>query len=248
MDAKIDLGALTTGLTTKNYKDRTPHIVLGLQRAVKGKLAQDADIEDVAEVVEALADILPPDEVEEVKEVLEGDEPAKDDDDAQLRAMLKAKGISDEEIDRICGSSGDAPAMDDKNGDKDKDKPAMDAALIQTRIREATKGMVSKVAMDAEIAKVRKTLSDIEDARRTVRPYVGELEMAFDSAPDVVRQALTMLGKSHAGKHDDALIDILSTCEKPGDKPKAQPRIAMDAAAAKGFDERFGTSRIGHAA
>lgn len=261
-DASIDLAPIVAGLNRKNFKSQIPAVVLGLMRATKGKLAQDADIEDVAEVIEALAEILPPEAEADVKAAVEGAEGGEvtdDADDAELRAMLKAKGLSDEEIDRICAMGGEPDtAADAKDGEKDKkDDKAMDAAMVQARIREATKGMVPKAAMDREIAAakadaIRETtahINGISDARRRVAPWVGELAMDFDSVEAVERKACDVLGIAHSGKHPDALMDIISAKPKAGERSReAAPRTAMDAAAAKGFDERFGTSRIGHAA
>jgi len=261
-DAKIDLAPIVSGVTTKNFRTHIPAMVLGLMKATKGKLAQDADIEDVAEVIEALAEILPPEAEADVKAAVEGAEGGEvndDADDTELRAMLKAKGLSDEEIERICAMGGEpAAAADVKGDDKDKkDDKAMDAAMVQARIREATKGIVPKAAMDREIAAakadaIRETtahINGISDARRRVAPWVGDLAMDFDSVEAVERKACDVLGIVHSGKHPDALMDIISAKPKAGERSReAAPRTAMDAAAAKGFDERFGTSRIGHAA
>ncbi|AWB21230.1 DUF2213 domain-containing protein [Methylobacterium currus] len=252
MDGGVDLGPAVSGVTPKNFKATMPAVILGSMKALRGKLAQDAELEDVAEVIEALAPI-----IEALEEPVAAADPvddpeAKDAGDAELRAMLKAKGLSDEEIDRICGMSG-APVIDEK--DDDKDKKAMDAA-IRTAVAAALKGTVSKPAMDAAIAEATERvrtetatrLAAIDDARRFVRPWVGELPMAFDSAEAVERQALTVLGKAHAGKHPDSLRDIIEACPKPGDAPRTKPRPAMDAAGAQSFAERFGIARIGRAA
>lgn len=251
MDGKpIDLGPLVEGVTAKNFKSRIPAIVLGFKR-----VAKDADIEDVAEVIEALAEILPPEQEAEVKEAVEGAEGGEvndDEDDAELRAMLKAKGLSDEEIDRICAMTATPAAAADEKDKPEDTKKAMDAA-----IKAATKGMVSKTAMDAEIARAcadaiaatTAHINGIADARRRVAPWVGELAMDFDSVEAVERKACDVLGIAHKGKHPDALMDIISARPKAGERSReAAPRTAMDAAAAKSFDERFGTSRIGHAA
>ena len=259
-DAAIDFDPFLKGVKSKGFKSSIPGIVLGVMRATKGKLAQDADIEDVAEVIEALAEILPPEAEADVKAAVEGAEgetggEVTEDDDDQLRALLKAKGLSDEEIDAIIAKGGPAAAADEKDDDK-KDK-AMDAAMVQARIREATKGMVPKAAMDREIAAakadaIRETtahINGISDARRRVAPWVGELAMDFDSVEAVERKACDVLGIAHSGKHPDALMDIISAKPKAGERSReAAPRTAMDAAAATSFSERFGTSRIGHAA
>lgn len=248
-DASVDLGPIVSGVEKKNFKAMIPAIAFGVIKGAKGKLAKDAELEDVAEVIEALAPI-----IEQMEEpAVKVEETASDDTDAELRAMLKAKGYSDEEIDRICAKTV-AAAVDEKDdGKKDEDdKKAMDAA-IKRAVTEATKGMVSKTAMDAAITAARSEtaahINAIEDARRTVRPWVGDLAMSFDSAEGVLRTTLKMLGKNADGKHADALMDILESCPKASDKPAAPARIAQDAATAKSFNERFpGADRIGFAA
>jgi 8-oxo-dGTP pyrophosphatase MutT (NUDIX family) len=48
-DAKVEYGPIFKGLTTKNFKERKPHIINGLQVAVKGRtIAKDASLEHVA--------------------------------------------------------------------------------------------------------------------------------------------------------------------------------------------------------
>lgn len=259
-DAKIDLAPIVSGVTTKNFRTQIPAIVLGVMRATKGKLAQDADIGDVAEVIEALAEILPPEQEAEVKEAVEGAEGGEvndDEDDAELRAMLKAKGLSDEEIDRICAMTAAEQAQDEKDEDDKKDK-AMDAAMVQARIREATKGMVPKAAMDRAIADAEARaiaattahINGISDARRRVAPWVGELAMDFDSVEAVERKACDVLGIAHKGKHPDALMDIISARPKAGERSReAAPKQAHDAATVTGFAARYpNAARIGHAA
>lgn len=257
MDGKpIDLGPLVEGVTAKNFKSRIPAIVLGFKR-----VAKDADIEDVAEVIEALAEILPPEAEADVKAAVEGAEGGEvnDDADAAEACIEMCRKLSPEDREKViagCQAMGGGEQAQDEKDDEKKDK-AMDAAMVQARIREATKGMVSKTAMDAEIARAcadaiaatTAHINGISDARRRVAPWVGELAMDFDSVEAVERKACDVLGIAHKGKHPDALMDIISARPKAGERSReAAPRTAMDAAAAKSFDERFGTSRIGHAA
>jgi 8-oxo-dGTP pyrophosphatase MutT (NUDIX family) len=89
----------------------------------------------------------------------------------------------------------------------------------------------------------------IYDARSFVRPWVGELSMAFDSAEDVYAAALKARGVKTEGKHPAAYKDILAAQPKPGQGSKATT-LANDAAikGAKPFAERFpgaGAIRIG---
>jgi hypothetical protein len=102
--------------------------------------------------------------------------------------------------------------------------------------------------MDAAIAKavadttaqVTQNQRELRDAERKVRPYVGELAIACDSAESVYRAALTALGLGDKIKnvHASALGAILDMQPLPDRRPKA-PIVAMDSAGAKSFAERF---------
>lgn len=203
-DAKIDLAPVLAKVTSSNFKASQPAILAGLKKAAEGKLAQDSSIEDAAEVIEALADILPEEEAD-----LATDEDDTDEDDD------KKKEVAEDE---------------DGEGDGDKvTKTAMDAA-IAAAVKSAT-----KTATAAAI----KTQQDIRDAERAVRPYVGDLAMAHDSADAVYRTALTSLGVDIDGVHPSAFPAILKLQPKPGDAPPARKPIAQDAASSKAFEERF---------
>lgn len=232
-DAKIDLSSVLAKVTAKSFNSSKAAIVAGVRKAAEGKLAQDASLDDIGEVVEALAQIIP----EEASEVIEDedgpdDDQASDDDDANLRALLKAKGLSDEEIAGICTRAAGAMDEDDDAKDKDADKvtqAAMDAA-IAAAVKSATK---------TATAAVIKAQQEIREAERAVRPYVGDLAMAHDSADAVYRTALTSLGVDVDGVHPSAFPAILKLQPKPGDVPLVRKPIAQDAASSKAFEERF---------
>jgi len=90
--------------------------------------------------------------------------------------------------------------------------------------------MQTKPAMDAAIAeavaKVQKTNLEIREAERAVRPYVGELAIACDSAEDVYKNALHALGIKTEGVHASAFKTILEMQPLPGSNKQA--RIAAD--------------------
>jgi len=251
-DAAIDFDPFLKGVKSKGFKSSIPGIVLGVMRATKGKLAQDADIEDVAEVIEALAEILPPDAEAEVKAAVEGAEGGEvnDDADAAEACIEMCRKLSPEDREKViagCQAMGGGEQAQDEKDDDKKDK-AMDAAMVQARIREATKGMVPKAAMDREIAAakaeaIRETtahINGIADARRRVAPWVGELAMDFDSVEAVERKACDVLGIAHKGKHSDALMDIISAKPKAGERSReATPRAAMDAASVAEVEKLF---------
>jgi uncharacterized protein len=111
-------------------------------------------------------------------------------------------------------------------------------------IPSAKDQVVTKKALDAAMATARRLGADdairiqreIRAAERAVRPYVGDLALALDSAEAVYRTALTMLGVKTEGVHPSAFSTILAMQPLPGARPTV---VALDSAGAKGFAERF---------
>lgn len=240
-DAKLDLTPLFAGVNAKNFGAKKPEIVTGLKAQTTKLLAADANIEDFAQLLDAL----------ETVEVAEGadidpstgmpmatlEDKSMDAGAEGLRAFLTGK-LAPEDVDKAIAmlSSGAADETDEERKAREKkaedeevaapkvSKPAMDAA-IAAAVKEAT-------------ATATKTQREIRDAERAVRPYVGDLAMAHDSAEAVYRTALTTLGVDVAGVHPSALPTILKMQSPPGAVPR-KPTIAEDSAGAKGFAERF---------
>jgi hypothetical protein len=107
---------------------------------------------------------------------------------------------------------------------------------------------VTKTAMDAAIAAAVKGERDkataAREAERFVRPWVGELAMAHDSAEDVYHTALGALGldaKKFDGCSAAALRAVIETQPRPGQRPGHKPAttIAADAAGVPAFDKLF---------
>jgi hypothetical protein len=53
-DATLDFGKILAGVTAKNFKTQQPTILARLEKATQGKLAQDADLGDVANLLTAI--------------------------------------------------------------------------------------------------------------------------------------------------------------------------------------------------
>jgi hypothetical protein len=253
-DAQIDLSPLFKGVTSKNFKEKKPAIVEGVTQLTAGKLAQDASIDDVAALLDSLEGVAP---AEAADNDLAGlpivgkgpDETTMDAGAEGVRQFLRGK-LSDEDIAKIClmidsgGAADEADEADEDDGGEEPSPPAQDD--------DNMKEMVEKPAMDAAIAKavadttaavtakVTKGQREIREAERKVRPYVGELAIAYDSAEAVYRAALTALGIGEKIKdvHSSALPTILELQPLPDRRPKA-PTVAMDSAGAKSFAERF---------
>ena len=100
---------------------------------------------------------------------------------------------------------------------------------------------VTKVAMDAAIANAIKEttarLNQRDEAKRFVRPWVGDIAVAMDSAAEVYKFALEQSGEDVTDIHPSAYKALLSRIPKPGEQQ--QRPIAMDRAATDSYNKRF---------
>lgn len=241
-DAKVDIRPLVDGLTAKNFKSRRPILALGLKGATSGHLAQDADLDDVEQMLDAVEEA-----VEDLKDTVDdvpGSDPADpapeavDASNDEVLSFLSGK-LSEEDLETVRGmlSGSETPAapMAGDDADKGKDKPAQDAAPKAPDM----KNYVSRPAMDAAIARAVREATDaaqahqsaLRAAERFVRPWVGDLP-AMDSEEAIHRAACDVLGIKHAGVHASALPVLIERSAKPGEQPARPTRtVAQDAAA-----------------
>lgn len=252
-DAKVDLTKMLLGVTAKNFTERSPAIVTALTAATKGKLAQDADLEDVAEMLEAVARIQENDDDEMLGRV-ESDDVDPDADiggdgvdlPPHAQEFLKSK-MSDEDYVQFCAMLGAEEADVDKSGEDETPEQKMEreklaamhakdkAARDEEQKKEDMKAMDAKIA--AAVAGERANQRAIQAAIETVRPFVGALPkaaMACDSADDVYKEALTMLGVADVAKiHPSAYPALLAAQQPRG--AKSGSRLAHDALPAGGI-------------
>lgn len=231
-DAKINLIAPFTGVDAKTFTAKKAGIISMIKASASGKLAQDATLDDLNILLDKLDDtgMLEPDGAE-----IDMDDTATDiDPEEAAKAFLKGK-LDPEDYAKfeamLTGSAAPSPAATAADADPDDDDDD---------------DKVSKAAMDAAIADAAKSaerstvqrLNGVQDALREVRPWVGELAMSFDSADAVRRHTLKMLGVEGAADiHESALATLINAQPKPGARPSTP--VAMDAAAAKSFADRF---------
>jgi hypothetical protein len=250
-DQQIDLNSILTGVTFKNFSAKKPAIVTAVRQATAGLLAQDADVEDLPELLDQIESL-----AGEASEVVQGggemenadpDMPAEANPDdvmenpdetgghdlEELVAMIKSLSPEDRaKLDEMITHKvePEVPATDEEKEDEDpKMKPVTQEAM-DSAIQEAT-----RTARANERA--------IHEAERVVRPFVGDLNLAFDSAEDVYAAALKGLGVPIKGVHPSAYKTILEMQPRGGTR---QARIAQDAAGAKSFSDMFpNAARIG---
>ena len=239
-DAKLNLTPILKGVTAKNFSAKRDGIVAAIIKATDGKLAADANIDDLAELLDVLKDVEPAeDELDPNSGMPAAGKPkaideGPDDKAAKMKAFLSDKLSEDDmaAFDAMMGESDD-PAMDaDETEEERKARAAKEA--------EAKKPMIDQKAMDtaigAAVAKARQDAREVEVAREEVRPYVGKLALACDSAADVYKAALTSLKVDVTGVHPSAFGAILKAQPLPGKTTVAS--VAMDSAAVASFAQR----------
>jgi 8-oxo-dGTP pyrophosphatase MutT (NUDIX family) len=244
-DSKFDLAAALSGITAKNFVSKKPTLIASIKAGTK--LAKDASIDDLNLLLDKLDDPTGMDDEPDaapVKKPENADVDLADDSEGleRVKEFLKGK-ISDEDIAKLDELMGEAAANDE---DEDEAKKAAEAAAAAASGATDEDDTVSPAAMDAAIKKAVRMATDkaarnqveIRAAEQAIRPYVGELAVAHDSAESVYRTALKMLGvDSAATLHKDALEPVLKAQIIPSAKPKIT--IATDAAAADDFASRF---------
>ena len=266
-DAKIDLRALLAKVDHKNFAASKPTIAADVKKALDGKLAKDATLDDLTVLLDTLekADVDGTEDEDPNSAMpvtpIDGGAAAMDDDPlGKIKEFLKGK-VSEDDLAKLDGLMAAPKAAADETEEEKKKreadeaaKRATDEAEAEAKAKEKEKDMVTKPAMDAAIAAATKATRDevmrgqreVREAERAVRPFVGELAVACDSAEGVYREALKILGVKGAETiHASALPAILEMQQKPGAKPQREPRHAMDAASSDEFAKRFpNTTRI----
>lgn len=211
-------------------------------------------------------------DAETLKEVLDGDPEktnnvAEDDDiEMKVRELLQGK-LDDADLQmllKLIRPEGQEDPDPDNDGEVEQPAPATkpdttDDEFPDNLPQKEKPVAVTKPAMDAAIRAaseratqeaVRRTterLNALHAAQEDVRPHVGRITVAMDTAADVYRFALEQKGVKLDGVPATGLkpmfMALAPTWSQGG--ARAQTRIAQDAAAVKGFGERFpGAARM----
>lgn len=294
-DKMIDLKPILKDVSAKSFK--VDKIAKAVKMAADGKLAKDADLEDIEQVLSAVRDAIS-DEEDDAEHEEEENEDAYDEDEDELEEAVRkflAERLSEEdqrELDDLMKSHGkrsededrrdeekredkredeeeeegedegsrdvNESEEDDEDDDKRDEKEGEDgrhkrmnhdAEEGPVKVKRDTNLLpVTKKAMDAAIKRAQDEAvanqRAIREAERFVRPYVGELDIAFDSADEVYRHALEMKGVKTKGVHPSAFKVILENL--PRNSASELKPMAADSASIKSFNERFPmAARIG---
>ena len=267
------------------FAEKKAEILKAIEKATKGKLAKDANLSHVTELLDHLEHPssdestsgaqhrameaaahgtstldIPKGVGEEYSEADKGK--TFHDQSEHLGGFLRDCGMDEENIKKACdmafgGASAATDAFkegeggsekeheeDEEEGEKEVeklDKEGKDAMPERKKVSSpgALDEATLKAAIDTTAKRVRDEVRTSERKRQMaldeIRPYVGELSsdvaMGLDSATQVYRHALKMLGVQNLDEiHKSALPTILRLHKKAGAR-EAQ-RIAEDAAAA----------------
>lgn len=225
-----DLTPFLKGVSRKNLKSEQPRIIRAMQNHFKGKLAQDADLEDLKEVIEVFTDpaVAPIGEDEE-DDTVEPKPVAQDDElMGKIREMLGEK-LGPEEAARVMAALGEPAAANDEPPPTTGTPPAP----------------VTKQAMDAALAKAQKDgeqaavkrWTEIRTAEQECRPILGEI-VAQDSAEAVYKMALDAKGVDLTDAPPSAYRALVKMALAQDQAPQT-PRVAMDSASVQSFNQRY---------
>lgn len=239
--------------TPKENDDMAPKPVLTRKGAVaqsalmvylRPKLAQDAKID----LTLALAGVTSKNFVDKRPSIIEGVKKAtagKLAADAKLDDIAVALDIAQDDME---------PRGEDEEPEDEEDKKKPEAEDDGEEVAGAEdedddddkEEKVSKSAMDEAIRtsaaaiekKVRKQFADLRIAEDEVRPYVGKIAVACDSAEAVYRHALDAMKIDIVGLEPSAYRSLLKALPVPSATP-APVITAMDAAADSAYSTRF---------
>jgi hypothetical protein len=257
-DQKIDLTPVLSGVSATTWEAKKPVIAEWLIKNLAGKLAQDAKPEDVVSLLDTLdeddgtvtsdddVDTPAPDGERDEEANATDEEPEDDAWRALYMALCKRFGPEKKPAKDTPLPTPVPPALPAKAKDPDpvkSDKPAIGKPAMDTAIAAA----VARARSETETATIAR-LRDIATAENAVRPYVGNLAVAYDSAEGVYRSALETMGVDIAGVTGlPAFKAILTARGVAATQDRVSHTGAMDALSAKGavdFDKEFGGSRI----
>lgn len=216
----------------------------------------------------------PPDKEKPVAKDAEGEPDTEESDVSAAVEAAYEEGYKDGCEDGEEMSGRDRAARDKRATDRrmkrgvDKTAPANDAdpddksdQVFKPKEKEeknqkAQDRMISQTAMDAAITSAAKLaeknittrMKEAREAERFVRPWVGELAVAYDTGEEILRASAVSLGVPDAATiHVSALKAMIGMMPKPGERSNVT-RLAADSgvratAAADEFAKMFPTAR-----
>jgi hypothetical protein len=263
LDAMPDFKPILAGVTAKNFKTRLPMIWKGVMDTVRAVDADQPGGADPADMLRKLLDLLAAQSSQEEDEpdaapLVNENEEDEEDENAAVKEFLRGR-LSPEDHATVCQMLDDGEAAEAAKREGADETPE-EAAEHERKGLEPNAGVpamkpkgIDKKAMDAAIqAAAERTRKEVLAQQRAirmaeiaVRPYIGDLAVAQDSAEAVYKLALDTLGVKTSGVHPSAYPAMLAMLPKPGEKPTRAVPVGMDAAASDDLAKRFpGAARI----
>jgi hypothetical protein len=249
-DIKASLKTSVAHVNAVNFRENKPAIAAAVTVATRGKLAKDANIDDVVKLLDGLDD--------DDDDMTDGADAEEETDEEKLAREVREKEGRDKEAARDKRAADKAakdksapgktaeddddedkvdvkqrePSANDKDEDDDmKDRPtkeAMDAAIRRTAQEVEQRTIARMQAIDAAI--------------EFVQPWMGKVNRhapAMDSAEAVYGAALRSIGVDTKGIDPKSFRQLLGAYPKTGAITTTKPSLAADSAAASGFASRF---------
>ena len=251
----LALDSALASVNASNWKTEKGRVFSAVEALATPVLAADAKISamdlkramdwlDEEEDEEAMDDDLEAmdaAEVEAEKEARAKDRKAGMDAAACIKAAKDRRGARDEKRAKDKKAADKAAKDAARARDKAKDKEPDDEDVTEEERAE------DKAAMDAAIAKavgkVKADMTAAAEARQVVRPIIGEVAIAMDSAPDIYKLALDAHKIDTTGVHPSAFAAMVRMIPPPGAAPR--PRLAFDSSAGTAGEMFPQLARIG---
>ncbi len=234
-DAKVNFDSTLKDVTAKTFAKDKAKIAAGVTAAVKGKLAADADVQDVVGLLDALENVTDG-EVDDdlIDQAQEQTDPGTDPEAAdaggiseEAMSFLESK-LSEEDLATFKSKmEGDTPAGEDAGG------------------LDPVKATAPKPAgMDSR--QVAKLFGDLREAESICRPLIGELPRPLETPRAYYEFALDAKKVDHKGVRDPVALRAMVKLALAPSLAADSKRPAHDASAEKSFMDEFapGAERI----
>ena len=232
----LALDSILGNVNGANWKTQKPLVLGAVEALVTPKLAQDADLKDMTAFLGALdEDMEAEDEEDDDEEVKK--KKAAEDKRAKDAAMKAAKDKA----------ARDKKAKDEESETEEEKRERMEREKEEAEDKRAKDGK----AMDAAIAdakrEIREQMTAAAQAREFVRPIVGNVDLALDTADSIYAFALKAHKIDVKGVDPSAYRAMVGMLPKPGSQHQRPVPLAMDRANADSLHSMFpALSRISH--
>ena len=220
----LAMDSVLAGVTAKTWKTSRPRVTADIVKLVTPMLAKDQTLADLPAVLLALDGDM--EEDEKMDDEDEDDKKADDEDAEAEKKEAVDKKARDAKAARDKKARDEFPDKKDDDDDDEDDKAkdqAMDAAI-------------RKAVSEAE-TRVMARMRDLAEARDIVRPIIGNVSMAIDSAAAVYKLALDSAKVDLRDVPPAAYRAMVGMLPKPGTARPAS-NLAMDSRTG-GLEKRF---------